>query len=980
MDQTWSAERWRALQAHFERLLERTPDERAEWLAGLRAENPALADDLETLVADHEALEKDRFLEALPPVPPLSGTLAGQTLGSYTLVSQIGQGGMGTVWLAKRSDGRFEGAAAVKLLSASLVGRAGEERFHREGSILARLRHPHIAQLLDAGVSPWGQPFLVLEYVEGDPIDRHCDQKALDIEERLKLFLGVLEAVAHAHAKLIVHRDIKPSNVLVTADGQVKLLDFGIAKLLEVSGGETTALTRETGSALTPEYAAPEQVARGTIATATDVYALGVLLYQLLVGAHPFHPLRLGEASWAEIERILREEDPVRPSTRASDLGTAAATVADQRATNPAALRRQLQGELDWIALKALEKDSSRRYATAAELAEDIDRHLRHEPVSAGPPGALYRMKKFIRRRRAVFAAAGVFVLAVMGALLLGRSGPAASAATGPKRLAVLPFENAGAAADDYFAEGISDAVRGKLTSLPGIQVIARGSSTPYKKTSKLPGQIAKELGVRYLLTATVHRQKGTGSESRVYVSPELVEISSSGAPISKWQQPFDSALTDVFQVQSDIATRVAQGLGVALGTGEVKRLSELPTQSLAAYDAFLKGEEASKGMGDRNPPSLRKALDFYERAVALDPEFAQAWARVSQAASGLYINSTPRRELAERARKAAQKSLELAPSHPEGYVASGYYEVAVNNDPPRALEQYTKGRRIAPGNVELLSATGLVERNLGRWNEAVEHLRRAQRLDPRSIITELRLGQVLFWLRRYSEARTAYDRGLALDPANLIVIEWKAMSFLGEGNLVAARAVLSAALKDVEPTSLVAHMANAQDLGWVLDEPQRELLLRLTPGAFDDDRGQWAICLAQSQALKGDSAALRVYAEEARKSFEEQLRADPKDAQRHVFLGLALAFLGRKEEAIREGRLAVDLSPLAQNATHGAYLQHQLVKIYMLVGEPEKALDELEPLLRIPYDLSPRWLAIDPNFDPLRTNPRFQKLVAGGT
>ena len=203
-------------------------------------------------------------------------------------------------------------------------------------------------------------------------------------------------------------------------------------------------------------------------------------------------------------------------------------------------------------------------------------------------------------------------------------------------------------------------------------------------------------------------------------------------------------------------------------------------------------------------------------------------------------------------------------------------------------------------------------------------------------------------------------------------------MTFLGEGDLAGARAVLKAAPKEVEPTALVAYLANYQDLVWVLDEEQRELLLRLTPSAFDDDRGTWALCLVQAYALKGDAANVRTYAEEARKAFEEQLRAAPNDAQRHVVLGLALAYLGRKEEAIREGERGVALDPVSKDARNGPYFQHQLVRIYMLVGEPEKALDQLEPLLKIPYFLSPGWLKIDPNFDPLRKNPRFQKLVAG--
>src|SRR5262249_30735103 len=253
------------------------------------------ARDLQKLLAESDLIHESRFLEeplslAVRPAVP---SLAGQTIGAYRLVSLIGQGGMGSVWLAERSDGRFEGRAAVKRLTIALIGRSGEERFRREGTILARLTHPHIARLIDAGVTPAGQPYLVLEHVAGVSIDRYCDEHALGIEARVRLFLGVLEAVIHAHAHLIVHRDIKPANVLVADDGQVKLLDFGIAKLLrddrEWAGGsgEMSALTRDGGSALTPEYAAPEQLAGGAVTTATDVYALGVLLYVLLTGQHP---------------------------------------------------------------------------------------------------------------------------------------------------------------------------------------------------------------------------------------------------------------------------------------------------------------------------------------------------------------------------------------------------------------------------------------------------------------------------------------------------------------------------------------------------------------------------------------------------------------------------------------------------------------------------------------------------------------------
>src|SRR5262245_42124916 len=264
--------RWFRASDHLDHVLDLPAQDQAAFLASLRLDNPETAADVEALLDEHRRLSAEGFLDAAPPIKPLEPALAGVRIGAYTLDSPIGHGGMGSVWLASRSDGRYEGRAALKLLNAALVGRGGEERFKREGTILARLTHPHIARLIDAGVSRTGQAYLVLEHIDGRHIDRYCDDERLGIDDRIRLFLDVLAAVAHAHANLIVHRDVKPSNVLVTSDGHAKLLDFSIAKLIEDAGQPpATLLTHEAGSALTPKYAAPEQVNGGQITTATDV-------------------------------------------------------------------------------------------------------------------------------------------------------------------------------------------------------------------------------------------------------------------------------------------------------------------------------------------------------------------------------------------------------------------------------------------------------------------------------------------------------------------------------------------------------------------------------------------------------------------------------------------------------------------------------------------------------------------------------------
>ena len=404
-------DRWRALSPWLDEALELGSAERAQWLAARREADPALAAELEALLARHEELLAARFLDGGAGAGPAPSGLAGSRLGAYTLRTPLGQGGMGTVWLAERSDGRYEGAAAVKLLNASLLG-SGEERFRREGSILARLRHPHVAGLVDAGVTPLGQPYLVLEHVDGEPIDRWCDARRATIEERVRLFLDVLAAVGHAHAHLVVHRDIKPSNVLVTAEGRVKLLDFGIAKLLAAAGDGTEAdLTRDGDSALTPAWAAPEQLAGGAVTTATDVHALGQLLFLLLTGAHPIGVDRAP----TERLRALLDVDPPRASAMATNDSAlrreSAVEAAARRGTTPARLGRALRGDLDNILARALARRPEERYASVEALAADLERHLRHEPVNARPGSLAERFAKLVRRNR-LAAALGALAIA----------------------------------------------------------------------------------------------------------------------------------------------------------------------------------------------------------------------------------------------------------------------------------------------------------------------------------------------------------------------------------------------------------------------------------------------------------------------------------------------------------------------------------------------------------------------------------------
>jgi len=379
---------------------------RVDWLARLPREHAGLEPRLRALLAHAEASD-DLLVQTLPKFETrdfaprgVDAERGGERVGPYRLLQPIGEGGMASVWLAERVDWPEQRRVALKLPHGVSRRHGLVERFARERAFLAALEHPHIARLYDAGVTPAGQPWLALEYVEGERIDRWCEARGSDVPENLALFLQVCDAVAHAHARLIVHRDIKPSNVLVDAGGQVHLLDFGIAKLLQGDAAAETELTRESGRALTPEYAAPEQIRGDAISTATDTYSMGVLLYELLARRHPYV---VQSSTSADRAHAALTADPVRPSEAAAD----------------PTRRRALRGDLDTIVLKALKKDPAERYVSADALAADLRRHLAHEPVLARPDSAAYRLRKLLRRHRVVFGAGAAVALAVLGGAAL---------------------------------------------------------------------------------------------------------------------------------------------------------------------------------------------------------------------------------------------------------------------------------------------------------------------------------------------------------------------------------------------------------------------------------------------------------------------------------------------------------------------------------------------------------------------------------
>jgi serine/threonine-protein kinase len=761
------------------------------------------------------------------------------------------------------------------------------------------------------------------------------------------------EGLQYAHDHGVIHRDVKPENLLLTSDGNTLVADFGIARAL---GGESDDRITGTGVSIgTPAYMSPEQTAgdRGVDAR-TDVYSLGAVVYEMLAGEPPY----TGPTTQAIIAKRFTEPPPRLRAVRAG-----------------------LPAGLDDAIRKALAPAPADRFQTARELAAALQT-ASSSPATTAPtqPAATRPVPATALHSRVGPIAAAALVLGLLigvGVLFAWRhsSGPAGTGRTGPSVLAVLPFENLGDSADAYFAGGLTDEVRAKLAQLPELSVIARGSSNEYLHTTKRTQDIARELGVDYLLSGTVRWEKHPDGTSRVRVIPELVEIRAGAAPRTRWQEPFDAALTNVFQVQAEIAGKVASALDVALGDSVRSELAAKPTANLAAYDEFLRAEAASQGMSADDPASLRRSIAAYGRAVALDSAFVPAWARLSQAYSRLNSRSSPTAEMAQRALEAANRARALGPNRPDGALALGDYYRRVAFEPARAMEVLEQGLKLAPNNVDLLTAAGDAEESLGLWEPALARLKRATQLDPRSSLAARRHGYILLMLRRHAEADAEAGRAAALAPSDITTFHQTVVVALARGDLDEARRRLHAVPPGIDQSTVITYFANFEDLWWLLDDAQQRRLLTFGPDAFDGDTGAWGLVLAQVYHARGDDRRSRSYADSAARAFEVAVREAPRDAQVRTLLGLAQAYAGRMADAVRDGERGVAMN---EDAYFEPYLQQQLARIYMLSGRQDKAIDLLEPLTRVPHTLSPGWLRIDPTWDPLRSHPRFKRLVDG--
>jgi serine/threonine-protein kinase len=868
------------------------------------------------------------------------------TLGAaYALGRELGGGGMSRVFVAR--DVQLEREVVVKVLSPDLAAAVSAERFAREIKLAAGLQQANIVPLLAAGETE-GLPYYTMPFVDGlSLLARLQRQGALPVGEVISVLRDVARALAYAHEHGVVHRDIKPDNILLSGAAAV-VTDFGIAKAIAASktqapGGTLTQVGTSIG---TPAYMAPEQAAGDPDTDhRADLYALGCVAYEMLTGAAPF----AGRSTHQLVVAHLTETP---------------ASVETTRADAPPALSA--------LVMRCLAKDPDDRPPSARAVLDALD------GIGTVSTSASLAIGVGRRRGARVLMIVSVLVAAALGAWAIRTRSVVATTPTTGQSIVVLPFQNLGDSADAYFADGVTDAVRGKLTGLEGLTVIARASSVSYLGTTKRPAVIASELGVRYLLTGTV-RFAGVGAARRVQVSPELVEITGSQTPESRWAQPFDAAITEVFAVQADIAGRVATAMQGALGAAAQAGLAAVPTRNPAAYDAFLQAE-AIKNSGQIDPRSLRRALAAYDEALRLDSTMAPAWAGQSAMSSSLYANSTPLPELARRALAAAERAIALDSTRSDGYRALATYHRLLSTDLRLALTAVNRARALAPQDAAVRVEAALIEDDLGQLQTAQRDFAAAARLDPRNARIWRGQTELLLRLGQPTEARVAVERLMALTPSSLDAINTQLLVEAAAGDLPAARRQLARATRDVPRDAVVAHVATYNDLGWLLDAEQARLLLTLGADAFDGDRGALALVRAQQYGWLGDSVLARAWGDSAAREAAVLLRDVPADPQLHMLRGLALAYAGRKPEALAEAERGLALqAPTAdrRESVIYAYFNYVAARTALLVGDRARAFARLAEARRAYYFASPAWLRADPTWTSLRSDPRFEALLA---
>ena len=921
-----------------------------------------LLHEAESLLAEAEVLlrEASDDLEACADnagtaIPRDSISEVGRRVGAYVIISEIGHGGMGAVYLAARADGYFEKQVAVKLLSRGTGTAELIRRFRSEREVLARLDHPNIARLLDAGTTEDGIPYFVMDYVDGTPVTRFVAENQLSIPARLELFLKICAAVEVAHRHSIVHRDLKPSNILVNREGEPKLLDFGIAKLIgdDTNPLELTALGQER---LTPISASPEQAQGEVVTKSSDIYALGTLLYEMLTGARP-HRFPNRHPSRAELINVLCEQEPPLPSSLVSSPRE----------------KRSLRGNLDAILLRALKKDPSKRYPSATDFADDIRRHLAGDIALARSDRTGYRvLRRTLHKRWAQVSLAGVGVgLLCAGVVLLNNvlrsegklhvknvfavSPPNRVLSVSEKSIAVLPFSSFSSESENgYFLDGVQDNIITDLAKVADLKVIGRSSVAGYRDASKNALEIGQALGVSYLLEGSAQK-----SGDRIRLNARLIDTRTN---VEVWAQRYDRNEKDLFLLESDLAQEIVSQLKVTLSLNEKAAIESQPTRDMEAYDLYLRAREA---FFQYDGP---KTIQLLEAALARDPQFALAYCLLAEARLYAYrfMETPPSKVTLAAAKEAADNASRLAPNLSDSHLAQAQYYYYGLRDFKKAQQQL-ENTSFPKDRARFLDLAALTERRLGRWKDSIRDAEKAVELDPHNPFVTNELLESYLLLRRFADAERFADQAFTrLPPKSDALWGYKADSLLGRGKLEEARAILEQAptrtqngeMRRVQFATFGKDFSKASAIVTSLRPESRYFL-------------EGMIALGQGEEAKAKSCF-----QNARDYFGKQLVEHPNDPAILSNLSIADAGAGRKEDALREARLVVELVPMSRDTVDGMMYANVLAQLCAWVGEGEAALDQLARLVKLPGGPNYGQLRFDSVWDNIRATPRFQEIM----
>ena len=835
------------------------------------------------------------------------------------------------------------------ILPAHLNSPGAVNRFRAEAEAAASLDHESILPIYAVGEHD-GAPFYSMKFAEGGTLSARIDNYRDKPREAAALIAKLARAVAFAHEHGILHRDLKPGNVLFDSADKPYVSDFGLAKWLQ----RECDLTQTLAILGTPYYMAPEQAtdSRGVTAAA-DVYSLGAILYHLLTGRPPF----AGDTPMEVLHRV-EKESPKPP-----------------RLTN-----QHVPRDLETICLKCLAKEPAARYASAAALAEDLERWLKHQPIQAKRSGFVTQGRKWVRRNPTTAVLAALLIaLAASVSFTVWNRRPAVII---PKSVAVLPFENLSNDANNaYFADGIQEEILTRLAGIADLKVISRTSTQQYQSKPRNLSQIVKQLGVANILEGSVQK-----AADQVRVNVQLINAQTDS---HLWAETYDRKLTDVLGVESEIAKRVAESLQARLSGREEHALAVKPTKNPEAYDAYLRGLAFEARSYRYTYPDLwRKAVDYYQRAAQLDPNFASAWSRLSRLNAHLYFshsvetNSAARGDAAKLALENAQK---LAPDSSETLLALGYYQYWVLRDYPASKTTFARVSKLLPSSSEAPFALALIAEREGHWDESVDNFERALSLDPRNVELLNQAAGTYDMLRQFPAALKLFNRAWDITPNDPDAVVIKASIYQAQGNLQEAAKLLTE-VNAQTPTGPAFNIKIIQlRLERNYDEAIRLLQARLAQFHFDSqyEKAEAEVeGLALTQRLAGDLADAKLTAEQARNTLEQIYKDQPNNYRVAALLSEAYAVMGEKDMALQAAERAITLMPRAKDAVFAPGFEENLALIQMIVGEKSRTISILSQLLQTPYEsliyytpITPALLRLDPYWDSLRADPAFQKL-----